>query len=323
MCDRAHPRTWFGAGALWWLAAAACPAALLYETDFENFTAGENKWHNTDGWTATNTTAGVQGIDQDVIPGGGLGKTAFIGFKQPSARLTVVAKPVNYAPGANGLPLVRVETLIGIQDSVAKTARDSFFVGVRNSAGENLAAIRFDNRPATYGIWRWDGTDHDTGMIFYRGELHLLVFIVNLTNNTWSGYLDFEPLFVNETFTATGRSVNFGFLTYEWEVSAQSPTGHGDNWMLVADAVVRSAPLGVEPFRLESFARTGGVTRLSWLAQQGFDYQVEYSDDLMAWRTDLPNSSFPGITTEQEMLFQDSSPSVARRYYRVLRDETP
>ncbi len=320
--QRALLRWW---GVVWWLAAAVCPAALLYETDFENFTAGDNRWHGTDGWVATNTTAGVQGIDQDVIPGGGLGKTAFIGFKQPSARLTAVAKPVGYAPGATGLPLVRVETLIGIQDSVAKSARDSFFVGVRNSAGENLAAIRFDNRPATYGIWRWDGAnpEYDTGMIFYRGELHLLVFIVDLANNTWSAYLDFEPLFFNETFTATGRSVNFGFLTYEWQIGALSTTGYGDNWMLVADTVIHSAPLGTEPFRLSSFSRVGGTTTLSWAAQKGFDYQVEYSDDLKAWRTDLPNSSFSGIATDQTILFQDLSPGVVGRCYRVMRDESP
>lgn len=154
------------AGVVWLLAAAACPAALLYRTDFENFTAGDNNWAGTDGWSSSNILSGVQGIDQDVIPGGGLGKTAFIGFRQPSARLTVMAKPVNYTPGATGFPLVRVETLIGIQDSVAKTARDSFFVSVWNSAGGYLAGIRFDKRPATYGIWRADGAnpDHNTGM---------------------------------------------------------------------------------------------------------------------------------------------------------------
>ena len=112
---------------LWLLATVACPGELLYRTDFENFTAGDNKWHATDGWIASDIESGVQGIDQDVIPGGGLGKTAFIGYRQPPSLLTLVAKPVNYVPGTVGLPLVRVETLIGIQDSVVKPTRDSFF----------------------------------------------------------------------------------------------------------------------------------------------------------------------------------------------------
>lgn len=310
---------------LWLLAAVACPGELLYRTDFENFTAGDNKWDATEGWIASNIQSGVQGIDQDVIPGGGLAKTAFIGFRQPSSLLTWVAKPVNYTPGADGLPLVRVETLIGIQDSVAKTTRDSFFVSVWDRGGYYLAGIRFDNRPATYGIWRADGAnpDHDTGMIFYRGELHLLVFTVNLIHNTWTAYLDFEPLFVDAPFTATGRAVDFGNLAYEWQLGAASPAGHGDNWMLVADTVIRSAPLGVEPFRLESFSGNGNTTTMSWLAQKGFDYQVAYSEDLKVWQTNLPNSSFPAITADQTLFFPDSTSGVTRRFYRVMREESP
>jgi hypothetical protein len=307
------------------LSVVGCLGDLLYRTDFENFTVGDNKWHGTDGWIASNTVSGVQGIDQDIIPGGGLGKTAFIGFRQPVTRLTYVAKPVNYTPGENGLPLVRVETLIGIQDSVDKTARDSFFVSVWNGTGGYLAGIRFDNRPASYGIWRADGAnpDHDTGMVFFRGELHLLVFTVNLANNTWSAFLDLEPLFVDAPFTANASVVDFGYLAYEWEIGTASPGGYGDNWMLVADTVIRSAPLGVDPFRLESFSCGGNTTDLSWLAQKGFDYQVEYSEDLKSWRADLPDSSFPAISTDHAIGFQDCSPGAGRRFYRVLREESP
>lgn len=306
------------------LAVACSLGDLLYRTDFENFTVGDNKWHGTDGWMASNTVSGVQGIDLDIITGGALGKSAFIGFRQPSSLLTLVAKPVNYAPGAGGLPLVRVETLIGIQDSFAKTARDSFFVSVWNSTGSYLAGIRFDNRPASYGVWRADGVnpDHDTGMIFYRGELHLLVFTVNLINNTWTAYLDFEPLFVDAPFTATARSVDFGYLAYEWELGAASTTGYGDNWMLVADTVIRSAPLGIEPFQLDSFSHAGNTTTLSWLAQRGFDYQVEYSEDLRKWWADLPDSSFPAIAADHAIDFHDFSAFHERRYYRVLREES-
>lgn len=300
-------------------------ASLLYRTDFENFTAGDDRWVGTEGWIGNNTAQGVHGIDQDVIEEGGLGKTAFIGYRQPASRLTFVAKPVNYAPGATGLPLVRVETLIGIQDSVAKSARDSFFVSVYNGAGGYLAGIRLDNRPATYGIWRADGAnaDHDTGVIFYRGELHILAFAVNLASNTWSADLDGVPLFDNAQFTATARPVDFGLLAYEWQLGASTTTGYGDNWMLVADTVIRSAPLGTEPFRLATFGRAGGVTTLTWPAQRGFDYRVEYSDNLVTWHSDLPNSSFPSIAADQSLLFQDSTTGSSRRFYRVGRDESP
>lgn len=309
------------------LALAVLPAAggELYRTDFETFASGSDKWVGTDGWLGNNTGLGVHGIDQDVIAGGGLGKTAFIGFSQPGSTLVKVAKPILYTPQAGDLPLVRVETLLGIQDSLAKTTRDSFFVSFYNSSSLYLAGIRFDNRPATYGIWRGDGAnpDHDTGVIFYRGELHLLSCVINLPANQWSADLDGIPLFENAPFTATANTVNFGYLAYEWQLGATAPSGYGDNWMLIADTVVRSAPLGIEPFQLSSLAHSAAATTLTWPGQKGFDYQIEYSQDLVTWRRDLPASSFPAVTSDHTLSFQDTSTAVARRFYRLLRTETP
>ena len=262
---------------------------------------------------------------QRLIAGGGLGKTAFIGFSLPSSTLVFVAKPINYTPLSGDLPLVRVETLVGIQDSVAKTTRDSFFVSIYNSSGGYLAGIRFDNRPATYGIWRADGinADQDTGVIFYRGEVHLLSFTVNLPANRWSAQLDGIPLFEDAPFTATTRTVGFGYLAYEWQLGAATATGYGDNWMLVADTVVRSAPLGIEPFKLSSFVHTATATTLTWPGQKGFDYQIEYSDNLSVWRRDLPSMAVPAILVDQPFTFQDATSGVPRRFYRILRTETP
>jgi hypothetical protein len=308
------------------LAVLSAEGALLYRTDFENFVSGDNKWAGTDGWIATNKTLGVQGIDQDVIAGGGLGKTAFIGFNQPDANLVVVLRAFKYSPKLGDLPLVRVETIIGIQDSsTLHPARDSFFVSIYNSSLEYLAGIRFDNRPNTYGIWRADGAndDHDTGVIFYRGELHLLSFVINLPANLWSAELDGIPLFENAPFTATARAVDFGYLAYEWQLGATAATGYGDNWMLVADTVVRSAPLGIEPFKISSFLHSATATTLTWPGQKGFDYQIEYSDNLSVWRRDLPSMAFPSIIVDQPLTFQDATSGLPRRFYRVLRTETP
>ncbi|MCX6878248.1 MAG: hypothetical protein NTW21_31215 [Verrucomicrobia bacterium] len=307
------------------LAMLPTGAGVLYRTDFETFTSGNDRWAGTDGWMGNSTGVAVHGIDQDVIVGGGLGKTAFIGFSQPSATLVFVAKPIHYSPQAGDLPLVRVESLVGIQDSFAKTARDSFFVSIYDSGGGYLAGIRFDNRPATYGIWRADGAnpDHDTGVIFYRGELHLLSFVIDLPANRWSAELDGIPLFENAPFTATTRPVGFGFLAYEWQLGATTAAGYGDNWMLIADAVVRSVPAGIEPFRLASLVRSAAATTLTWPGQQGFDYQVEYSDNLADWRSDMPGAAFPAIATDQTLTFQDVTPGLARRFYRVLRTATP
>jgi hypothetical protein len=306
------------------LAVLPAGASVLYSTEFENFISGDDKWVDTEGWIGNSKGYGVHGIDQDAIVGGGLGKTAFLGLNQPSATLVVVAKPINYSPQAGDLPLVRVETLVGIQDSVTTSARDSFFVSIYNSSGGYLAGIRFDNRLDTYGIWRGDGTlDYDTGVGFARGDLHLLSFVINLPTNRWSADLDGIPLFTNSPFTATTNTINFGLLAYEWQLDSTTPAGHGDNWMLIADVVVRSAPLGIEPFQLSSLTHTAAATTLTWPAQKGFDYQIEYSSDLIDWRRDLIGSAFPSTLVDQPLSFPDATSGLPRRFYRVLRMETP
>ena len=93
--------------------------------------------------------------------------------------------------------------------------------------------------------------------------------------------------------------------------------------MLVADTVVRSVPLGIEPFQISSLTRTATATTLTWPGQKGFDYQIEYSHDLIAWRKDLPGMSFPAILADQTLTFQDTTSGVPRRFYRVLRMESP
>ena len=307
------------------LALLSAEGGVLYRTDFENFTSGDDKWGGTDGWVSNVTGLGVHGIDQDIIAGGGLGKTAFLGFNPPSKTIITVVKAIKYSPQPGDLPLVRVETIVGIQDSMARTARDSFLLNIYNSDGLYLAGIRFDNRPATYGIWRADAlnSDHDTGVIFYRGELHLLSFTINLPANQWSAQLDGVPLFEDAPFTATSRSVNFGYLAYEWYLGATVATGYGDNWMLIADTVVRSAPLGIEPFKPSSFIHTATATTLTWPGQKGFDYQIEYSQDLATWRRDLLGMAFPAISADQTLAFRDATLGLPRRFYRVLRTETP
>jgi hypothetical protein len=221
----------------------ACASARdLYRTDFENFTAGENTWVGTGGWVGNDATSGAQGIDQDAIPGGGLGKTAYVGYNKPKNAFTKVAKPINYTPGAGDLRVVEIETLAGIEDStVANKNRDSFFVSVWNKNQGFLAGIRFSNDNATYGLWREDGVaSTNTGVVFVRGELHLLFMRIDLANNTWSAEIDGLPLFTDVEFNASGETVEMGFLAYEWQLTSGNTLAYGDNWMMVADVTVRN-----------------------------------------------------------------------------------
>jgi len=221
---------------------AGANARTLYHTDFENFPVGTDKWVGTDGWIGNSAGTGSHGIDQDVIPGGGLGRTAFLGYRQPSTSFVYVANPIQYTPGAGDLDVVEIETLVGIEDStIGNDNRDSFFVSVWNKAGGYLAGVRFSNVPDSYGLWREDGVGStNTGVVFVRGELHFLFMRIDLAHNTWSAELDGVPLFTDVQFNASGKPVEMGYLAYEWQLTSSTTSNYGDNWMLVADTVVRN-----------------------------------------------------------------------------------
>jgi len=145
---------------------------------------------------------------------------------------------------------------------------------------------------------------------------------VDVPNNLWSADLDGIPLFTDAALNATGEPVDFGFLGYEWQLSASSPMGYGDNWMLVADVIVRSCGRGVVPFRFSRFECNGSGAVLEWPGEIGFDYQVEYSADATTWHGDLLNSRYTGITVDGMLSFTDSS-AQGMRFYRVIRSEIP
>lgn len=302
--------------------APFCASALtLYSTDFEEFTAGPDQWAGVNGWIGTSTGVGAHGIDQDMLPG--LGKTAFLGYQKPKSLIVTVFRPVLYNPATNHTPVIEFETLMGIQDST-NAYRDSFFFTFYNSAGDLLAAIRLDNSTLTYGIWRLDGAaQHDTGIDFVRSELHLLYASINFTNNTWSADLDGIPLFTNATFNATTQTLDVGYIAAEWQLSASSTNQAGNNWMLVADWAVRALPDGNTPFAIEETGRTeAGAPYMNWTGLRGFDYGVEYSEDLLAWQTNLANRTFTNILTTTPLTFTDDT-NIVRRFYRIQRSFAP
>lgn len=303
-------------------------AAILYSTEFEEFTAGINRWAGTGGWVSNDTVSGAQSIDQDLIPGGGLGKTASLGFRLPRSLLTFVAKPINHNVAATGLSRIQINSLLGIENST-NGRRDDFYLSIYNSAGNRLASIRFDNQDpfavnSQSGIWREDGVNQfDTLLDFISGELFDLLVTINITTNTWSADIDGIPLFENAPFTATAHAMDFGLLAYEWRVSGPTTAAFGDNFLLVADVSVRSLPNGASPFVSTISRDQNGNPVISWQADAGNDYQVQRSPDLVKWFDDLPSSSFPGFTsTVQKSYTETASPRPLKRFYRVRRMES-
>ena len=62
----------------------------------------------------------------------------------------------------------------------------------------------------------------------------------------------------------------------------------------------------------------GNILSLSWIGEFGVSYQIEYSDDLENWFSDLPGSTFNGFFNSEPLTFTDDS-GASRRYYRLIQ----
>lgn len=299
-------------------------ADILYETDFDDFPVGNNQWAGTDGWITNDSTSGAQSIDSELIQA--LLNTASLGFNRPASTFTFVALNLGYDHLATGFPLVEIDTILGIEDS-SNNRRDDFFLSIYNSAGNRLASVRFDNQSpdannTQYGIWREDGEDQfDTLLDFIPGELFNLFVTLDLENKTWSADIGGNPLFENAQLTNTAHPVNFGLLAFEWQLDAASTFAYGDNFLVVADLIVRSVtPEPNPPFVVTHTFDSSNNLTLTWQTSVGSWDKVQFSTDLENWQDSLPDSTFNNITSSSTVNFTDTTtPKGPRRYYRVLR----
>ena len=306
------------------LLAPHLQADVIYETDFDDFATGANQWSANASWTSNDTTSGAQSIDEDVLPA--LLKTASLGFVRPARDVTFVALDLGYDHIASGAPVVEIDTLIGIEDST-NNRRDDFFISIYNSGGNRLASIRFDNEDpnslnSQFGIWWENGTNQfDTLVDFIPSELFNLFATIDLESNTWSADIEGIPLFTDEQFTNTNNPLDFGFLAFEWDLTANATSLYGDNFLLVADVIVQSVIEIPELEVTHSFDPSGNVT-LNWETAVGWGDQVQYSTDLDNWLDDLPDSAFDNVTNSSPVTFTDEGEEKGPlRFYRVKRTQ--
>ena len=308
------------------LVVGTAQAELLYFTDFDEFPEGDNKWHDFEGWQASDRSSGAQAIVADLLDGA-LGNTATLGFNRPNRALTTVAKSINYDPVGSGNPLIAFNLLFGIEDSTDFTnyRRDDFFVTFYNNLGAPLASIRISNTDTDYGFWYRNGSPQaedyeeiDTGLDFVQGELHELTGTIDFESNRWSAEIDGLPLFTDAVFNGTSQSLYLGFVAIEWQVAQGSARDYGDNFLLLSDLRIETVEDPPPPVVISSVIRdTNGDIQVSWQAVPGFNYTVEYSDNLVTWQDDLPGSSFSSAPTMQSLLFTDSTGLQTGRYYRI------
>jgi len=312
------------------IGGVSAETGLLYFTDFENFTPGAGNWVGTDGWQGFGAgpsgpeELAPQGIDEKIVSV--VGQTAYLGFEPPIGTFVSVFRNMHHDPVASGTDRIQFEALVGIEDST-NGKRDSFFCSFYNMGGDFLAGIRFSNELATFGIWRMNGvSDIDTTLTFIPGETHLLFADIDLQDNRWSAELDGIPLFRDVVFNATSKVRTLGPVAAEWQLASADPANYGDNWMLVADWSVWAIPFGEAEFEVDTLGLSEhGQPMLTFTGEVGWDYQVEYSDDMASWLDDLPGSFFTGLKEPAQLSFTDTTTgrSLEGRYYRVVRRVTP
>lgn len=143
-------------------------AEILYSTDFESFTLGDDTIVNTDNWLGTTsaTAAGRSGVSGETgtiahgVPG--LGKAAWIGGNTAPVTLQApninVRRPVRvpaaaYDPVAQNKEIIYITCLLGIKDSTGTTLpllRDDFEIFIANGNATVLAALQFDNNTMNF-----------------------------------------------------------------------------------------------------------------------------------------------------------------------------
>ncbi|MEN8756517.1 MAG: hypothetical protein ABF328_08645 [Akkermansiaceae bacterium] len=301
-------------------------AEEIYFTDFDNHPVGNNEWVGYDDWLGTEDTNGVNFIDDNAF-NGSLGNSAGLGLERPNNRRVSVLKILNHDHVETGEGVIEIETLISIKDS-DNDFRDDFYFSIFNSTGGNpIASIRFDNEDpeatnTRFGIWREDGQNQfDTQVNFIHEELYDLFICIDLNANTWSADLSGLPLFSNETFTSSvsGSDINLGIVGYEWQLSSPLTLSYGNNFLLVGDLRVTSVNNDVTPVDLLLSINENAEPVLEWEGKGGFTYQVEYCDDLLNWKDDLPNSVLtPGLSSGSIIFTDVTSPPLTKRFYRVI-----
>ena len=194
-------------------------------------------------------------------------------------------------------------------------------------AGAPLASIRISNTDTDYGFWYRNGSPQsqgyeeiDTGLDFVQGELQELTGVIDFESNRWSAEIDGLPLFTEAVFNGTNRPLYFGFIAIEWQIAQGSTRDFGDNFLLLSDLRLETVEDPPPPVRISSIRQSAdGNIQIAWQAAPGYNYAVEYSDNLLSWQGDLSGSSFSAPQQSQTFLFTDATSQRERRFYRIIQ----
>ena len=217
-------------------------AVDLYSTGFNNppFALGVNTWAGIDGWSSNDTSTGIQGITGVQ---GQSNQQGYLGFNPTTAASNYIWRQFDYDPVARNNPVVNFDMDIAINDST-NARYDDFAIQIYNVSGSFLGSIYFSN--SDLYIWRSDGVVlTDTGVNFTNNTMQKLTLSVNFATNTWSAVYNGTPLFTNLLFHGGANLLNFGDITYSWQVATiGSP---GDNYLTVDNLAISARSLASLP----------------------------------------------------------------------------
>ncbi|MEM7383902.1 MAG: hypothetical protein AAF514_03070 [Verrucomicrobiota bacterium] len=298
-------------------------AALVYATDFEDFSEGTDQLVGTEGWQGTFEGTESHGIDNGTIADGG--QSAYIGFglpvtSNPDDGLVVSAyRPINLDPVGDGFSLVRFQSTIAIFDS-SNSQYDSFFISAYDRSGNFLSGLVFDNTEEFFGIWRYDGEEfYDTGIFFDHEIAYEVQLDIDFGTNRWSADLDGQSLFEDETFSQASLNNGLGDFSFEWELTnAALP---GDNWLSFDDVIIQRfvdnnppEPQDPSPIEITSIAMDQGQIAIRWNAVPDQSYRVQRSANLVDW------ANIPGTITPADTDGQFTAGASGRtRFFRILQ----
>lgn len=329
-------RCFIGACALLVCAPQPLSAGESYFTGFEAFTVGDDTIIGRESWTGSPPGLKLNGVMSEAQHGVlGIGNAGFVGGYATTAaavtsRLVYVRRPVNLDPLALNQEVATFSVVFGIKDSSTTTKRDNFEFLIYNQANALLGGIQFDNttldsttlkpRRLIYRL-SWNGTAFQyvlTSFNFLPETLETLQFRINYRTNRWTASLSDVPVFQDLPFYTGTAARNLGSVMVKMAVANTDPlTGYirpGDNYMLFDDYRVRTDAVSTDAAVTKA---KGGAAKLTWNEEAGYSYQVEYSNDLKTWKTDLANSSHTASLTQNATFTDPTTPVPAGRYYRI------
>ncbi len=214
----------------------------LYSTGFNNppFALGVNTWAGIDGWSSDDNSTGIHGI---TVEQGQSNQQGYLGYNLTTVATSYIWRQFDYDPVIQRNPIVDFGMDIAINDST-NARYDDFSIQIYNTSGYLLGSITVSN--SDLYIWRSDGVNRtETGVRFTNNVMQRLTFSVNFATNTWSAIYNGTPLFTNLLFHAGTKLLNFGDITYSWQIATVGSPG--DNYLTVDNLAISARSVALLP----------------------------------------------------------------------------